>query len=210
MDKGKTKGSLFIVSAPSGAGKTSLVKRLQQEVDGLVVSVSHTTRDQRPGEVDGIDYCFVEHAKFEAMLEKGAFLEQAQVFDNFYGTAQESVEKLIADGLDVILEIDWQGAEQVRNKLPEALSLFVLPPSRKALEERLKGRGQDSDEIISRRMRDAIAEMTHYAEYDYLIVNDDFELALKEMKAIVIAQRLQISRQSAAISHTLAQLLAEE
>jgi guanylate kinase len=206
----KTKGSLFIVSAPSGAGKTSLVKRLQQEVDGLEVSVSHTTRDQRPGEADGVDYCFVEHKKFEEMLEKGAFLEQAQVFDNFYGTAQESVEKLIAEGSDVILEIDWQGAEQVRNKLPEAVSLFVLPPSRKALEERLKGRGQDSDEIISRRMRDAIAEMSHYAEYDYLIINDNFELALQEMKAIITAQRLQVSRQSIAVSQTLVQLLAEE
>lgn len=207
MSELNTKGNLFIVSAPSGAGKTSLVKRLQQEVDGLVVSVSHTTRNQRPGEVDGVDYCFVDHKAFETMLEQGDFLEQAQVFDNFYGTAQATVEALLSDGLDVILEIDWQGAQQVRKKMTEALSLFVLPPSRAALEERLKGRGQDSDEIIARRMRDAIAEMSHYAEYDYLIVNDDFDLALDQMKAIITAQRLQISRQSRAISSMLATLL---
>jgi len=207
MSELNTKGSLFIVSAPSGAGKTSLVNKLQQEVDGLIVSVSHTTRAQRPGEVDGVDYCFTDHKAFEEMLKKGDFLEQAQVFDNFYGTAQKTVEALLSKGLDVILEIDWQGAQQVRNKMAEAVSLFVLPPSREALEERLKGRGQDSDEIISRRMRDAIAEMSHYAEYDYLIVNDNFDLALDQMKAIITAQRLQISRQSNAIGSMLVKLL---
>ncbi len=207
MSKSKTTGTLFIISAPSGAGKTSLVKRLEQEVDALAVSVSHTTRAQRPGEQNGIDYHFVDHSGFESMLTKGAFLEQAQVFDNFYGTAQESVEKQLAEGLDVILEIDWQGAQQVRKKMVEAVSIFILPPSSQALEARLKGRGQDSEEIISRRMRDALAEMSHYGEYDYLVINDDFELALTEMKAVIAAQRLRIARQSEANSEMLKQLL---
>jgi guanylate kinase len=207
MSRSKTKGTLFIVSAPSGAGKTSLVKRLQQEVDALAVSVSHTTRTQRSGEQNGVDYHFVDHDGFESMLSEGAFLEQAQVFDNFYGTAQESVEKQLAEGLDVILEIDWQGAQQVRKKMVEAVSIFILPPSNQALESRLKGRGQDSDEIISRRMRDARAEMSHYGEYDYLVINDDFELALIEMKAVITAQRLRLTRQCDANSEMLKALL---
>lgn len=210
MNSSNVKGTLYIVSAPSGAGKTSLVKRLQQEDDNLIVSVSHTTRAQRPGEVNGVDYNFVDRNEFESMLEGGAFLEQAQVFDNFYGTAQETVEALLFEGQDVILEIDWQGAQQVRKRMVNAISIFVLPPSKKALEERLKGRGQDSIEVISRRMRDAITEMEHYAEYDYLVVNDDFDLALSQMRSIIVTRRLGISRQSQVLANTLIQLLAQE
>lgn len=210
MNISNVKGTLYIVSAPSGAGKTSLVKRLQQEDDNLIVSVSHTTRAQRPGEVNGVDYNFVDRNEFESMLEGGAFLEQAQVFDNLYGTAQETVEALLFEGQDVILEIDWQGAQQVRKRMVDAISIFVLPPSKKALEERLKGRGQDSIEVISRRMRDAITEMEHYAEYDYLVVNDDFDLALSQMRSIIVARRLGILRQSQVLANTLIQLLAQE
>ncbi len=210
MNISNVKGTLYIVSAPSGAGKTSLVKRLQQEDDNLIVSVSHTTRAQRPGEVNGVDYNFVDRNEFESMLEGGAFLEQAQVFDNLYGTAQETVEALLFEGQDVILEIDWQGAQQVRKRMVDAIAIFVLPPSKKALEERLKGRGQDSIEVISRRMRDAITEMEHYAEYDYLVVNDDFDLALSQMRSIIVARRLGISRQSQVLANTLIQLLAQE
>lgn len=210
MTISKIKGTLYIVSAPSGAGKTSLVNRLQQEDENLVVSVSHTTRAQRLGEKDGVDYYFFEQGEFEVMIEKGAFLEQAQVFDNFYGTAQETVERLLSEGQDVILEIDWQGAEQVRKKVVDSISIFVLPPSKAALEARLKGRGQDSVEVISRRMRDAIAEMRHYAEYDYIVVNDDFDLALAQMRSIIVARRLELSCQSQAIAETLRRLLAEK
>jgi len=172
------RGTLFIFSAPSGAGKTSLVKALLQAMDGIEVSVSHTTRPPRPGEVDGVDYHFVDVPTFEKMVAEGAFLEHARVFDNYYGTARSSVEARLQAGVDVILEIDWQGARLVREQF--------LPPSREALEVRLRGRGQDSDEVIARRMRDAVREMSHYAEFDYLVINDDFEVALGELRAIVI------------------------
>lgn len=186
-----SQGSLFIVSAPSGAGKTSLVKALIERDSSIAVSVSHTTRDIRPGEVDGVNYHFVDKSSFQQMVEEGAFLEYAEVFDNYYGTARSSVEAQLASGTDVILEIDWQGARQVRELMPEHVSIFILPPSRAALQQRLTDRGQDSAEIIERRMRDAISETSHYDEYDYLVVNDDFDTALDELAVIFRAQRLQ-------------------
>lgn len=199
--------TLFVVSAPSGAGKTSLVKELLAHDDGLAVSVSHTTRAMRPGERDGSDYHFVDLATFQAMAEQGQFLEHAQVFDNFYGTAQVSVEATLAQGLDVVLEIDWQGARQVRKRIPEAVSVFILPPSRATLEQRLRGRGQDSDDVIARRMRDARSETEHYGEYDYLVVNDDFATALSELRAIVTAERLRLANQQVRQRALLGELL---
>ena len=189
-------GKLYIISAPSGAGKTSLVKQLRAEMDKLAVSVSHTTRDMRAGETHGVDYFFVSIDQFKDMIEHQAFLEHAQVFDNFYGTAQKTVEHNLAQGLDVILEIDWQGAQQVRKMLPDSVSIFILPPSIEVLIQRLQNRGQDNDEVIARRMRDAVTEMSHYPEFDYLIVNDDFNLALSHLKSIITANRLlQITQQ---------------
>ena len=201
-------GTLYIISAPSGAGKTSLVKAMLGELEGASVSVSHTTRAMRPGEKNGVDYHFVEKPEFEAMVARDDFLEHAQVFDNYYGTSKAGVQAQLAAGQDVILEIDWQGARQVRDWQPEAVSIFVLPPSRAALEERLRGRGTDSDEIIQRRMRDAVSEMSHYPEYDYLVINDRFETALLELKAILLAQRQRLALQQARHPALLEGLLA--
>ncbi|MCK9605405.1 MAG: guanylate kinase [Methylomonas sp.] len=200
-------GKLYIISAPSGAGKTSLVKQLRQEMAKLVVSVSHTTRGMRAGETHGSDYFFVSIQEFKDMIEQQAFLEHAQVFDNFYGTAQKTVEDNLAQGLDVILEIDWQGAQQVRKMLPDSVSIFILPPSIEILKQRLQKRGQDNQETIARRMRDAVTEMSHYPEFDYLIVNDDFELALSQLKSIVTANRLLQTTQQQAIAPLLQNLL---
>jgi guanylate kinase len=184
-------GTLYIVSAPSGAGKTSLVSALVAGDPALVLSVSHTTRACRPGEEDGVHYHFVDAASFERMVDDGKFLEHARVFDNLYGTARAGIEQQLAEGLDVILEIDWQGARQVRECMPEAVSVFILPPSAEALEERLRGRGQDSAEIIARRLRDARSDMSHYREFNYLVVNDRFEVALQELRALVTSRRLR-------------------
>ena len=200
-------GKLYIISAPSGAGKTSLVKQLITEVDQLVVSVSHTTRSMRKGESHGSDYFFVSVDAFKSMIDTQAFLEHAQVFDNFYGTAQKTVEDNLAQGLDVILEIDWQGAQQVRKMLPDSLSIFILPPSIEVLKQRLQNRAQDNDEIIERRMRDAVTEMSHYPEFDYLIVNDDFKLALDQLKSIIIANRLLQTQQQVVLEPLLQNLL---
>lgn len=202
-----TTGKLYIISAPSGAGKTSLVKQLREEVDKLVVSVSHTTRTIRNGEKHGSDYFFVTVDEFKTMIEAQAFLEHAQVFDNFYGTAQKTVEDNLAQGLDVILEIDWQGAQQVRQMLTESISIFILPPSIDVLKQRLQNRGQDTEETIARRMRDAVTEMSHYPEFDYLIVNDDFATALKQLKSIVIANRQLQHRQQQLLAPLLENLL---
>ena len=190
-----TIGKLYIISAPSGAGKTSLVKQLVTDLDQLNVSVSHTTRQMREGEIHGQDYFFTSVDDFKQMISDQAFLEHAQVFDNFYGTAQQSVENMLAQGIDVILEIDWQGAEQVRKMLPNSISIFILPPSIEILRQRLENRGQDSKEIIARRMQDAVNEMSHYHAFDYLIVNDDFKVALAELASIITCHRLEKQRQ---------------
>lgn len=189
-------GTLYTVSAPSGAGKTSLVKALVASDSQVTVSVSHTTRVKRSGEVHGIDYHFVEREGFLAMLEQNAFLEHAQVYgDNYYGTAKKEVDETLARGCDVILEIDWQGAAQVRRLHTDTVGIFILPPSQQALRERLTGRGQDDQPVIDRRMGQAIDEMTHYVEADYLVINDDFDQALTELRAIILAQRQRLAQQ---------------
>ena len=202
-----SKGTLFIISAPSGAGKTSLVKRLTADLDKLVVSISHTTRRQRPGEIHKLDYFFVVIDEFKTMMDNQEFLEYAKVFDNYYGTAKETVEKTLENGNDVILEIDWQGAQQVRKMLPDSIFIFILPPSIEVLEQRLRNRGQDSEETIIRRMKDAVTEMSHYNEYDYLIVNDDFNDALTQLKSILIANRMKVQKQIPVLENLLQNLL---
>ena len=201
-------GTLFTVSAPSGAGKTSLVEALAKRCERICVSISHTTRGMRPGEQDGVNYHFVTEAAFQEMLSRGAFLEHAQVFRNCYGTSQEWVETQLAQGRDVILEIDWQGAAQIRKLITNAVSVFVLPPSKAALEERLIARGQDARNIIEARLRDAQAEMSHHLEFDYLLVNDDFDAALADLAAIVRAERLTSERASQARQGLITDLLS--
>jgi len=202
-----SKGTLYIISAPSGAGKTSLVKALTGAAQHIVVSVSHTTRKMREGEKDGVDYHFVGQDNFLSMVGEGAFLEHAKVFDNYYGTSQSHVEQQLLQGQDVILEIDWQGARQVRKEFADAVSIFILPPSSSALKERLQNRGQDNDEIIKRRMRDAVSEMSHYAEFDYIIVNDDFDIALQELGSIFMANQLRQLQQEQKLQNLLTELL---
>lgn len=202
------KGTLYVVSAPSGAGKTSLVKALLERDDRVLVSVSHTTRDMRPGEMDGKDYNFVDMDQFNQMIEAGAFLEHAEVFTNKYGTSQVWVEEQLAQGMDVILEIDWQGAQQVRRLMPECLSVFILPPSQEELQRRLSGRGTDSQDVIDHRMSQAVGEMSHYPEYDYLIINDDFDTALHELAAVFLSRRLGQTRQAAKHTQLLGDLLS--
>jgi len=179
------RGRLFVIAAPSGAGKTSLVRALMERAPGLRFSISYTTRKQRPNEVHGRDYFFVARDDFEAMVARGEFLEHARVFDNYYGTALSQVEGSLASGQDLILEIDWQGAQQIRRALPECGSIFILPPSRAELERRLRGRGTDAEDVIQRRLRDAASDMTHWSEFDYVVVNDDFDQALGELQSIV-------------------------
>jgi guanylate kinase len=187
---------LFTISAPSGAGKTSLVKALlEQRTAAVAVCVSHSTRAIRPGEVDGKAYHFVDLEKFNSMVDADEFLEHAQVFDNCYGTARVSVEALLASGKHVILEIDWQGARQVKARMPETVSIFILPPSREELEQRLRLRGTDDESTIERRMRDADREMSHYNDAQYLVINDDFEQALFDLDAIIHTQGLTLARQ---------------
>ncbi|WP_251975894.1 guanylate kinase [Salinicola avicenniae] len=186
------RGTLYIVSAPSGAGKTSLVRALLERNDAIGVSVSHTTRAMRPGEADGVNYHFVTPETFEAMVERGEFFEHARVFDRHYGTSRVEVEKRLALGEDIILEIDWQGARQIRELAPDAESIFILPPSQAALRERLAGRGTDDDTVIERRMRDAVSEMSHYDEYEHVVINDSFEHALTELECIVHARRSRL------------------
>ncbi len=200
-------GTLFTVSAPSGAGKTSLVNALIQRDSALRVSVSHTTRPMRPGEEDGVNYHFVDGSAFHAMLERAEFLEHAQVFGNLYGTSQTWVEQELAGGTDVILEIDWQGAQQVKRLMPQTQAIFILPPSRATLQQRLTARGQDDSAIIAARMAEAVEEMSHYVEGDYLVVNQDFDQALAELQAIIGCQRLRTSRQQVELAHLLEDLL---
>lgn len=200
-------GTLYVFSAPSGAGKTSLVKALLEKTEAIGVSVSHTTRDPRPGEENGKDYNFVSQDEFKALIDQNAFLEHAQVFDNFYGTSQIWVESELAAGRDVILEIDWQGAEQIRQQMPDTVTVFILPPSREELHSRLTGRGQDSEETIERRMRDAVSEMSHYNEFDYIIINDDFEQALEQLRSVVLARRQRAAAQTQIHADLLKNLL---
>jgi guanylate kinase len=198
-------GILFIISAPSGAGKTSLVAELLNNMSNIKASISHTTRDRRPGEVDAVNYHFTSREQFVEMIEQGAFLEHAEVFGNFYGTSQQWVADTLAGGEDVILEIDWQGAAQVRKLFPESMSIFILPPSKQALRERLHKRAQDDSEVIEKRIAAATEEMSHYVEADFLVVNDNFDTALQQMMSIVSAQhcRLPVSGQEDLISDLL-------
>ena len=202
-------GNLYVVSAPSGAGKTSLVNRLVTIDEQIAVSISHTTRAMRPGEEDGVSYHFVDHAAFREMIDRGDFLEYAEVFDNFYGTSNSRIQQQLAEGLDIILEIDWQGARQVRRQIKHTTSIFILPPSRDVLRRRLTGRGQDSEDIIDRRMQDAVGESSHFDEYDYLIINDDFDTALQELAVIFRARRLRRSRQRKRHAPMIEELLQE-
>lgn len=188
-----SEGILFIVSAPSGAGKTSLVKALLERESALGLAISYTTRPPRPGEVDGVHYHFIDEGRFLAMIAAGAFLEHAQVFGNRYGTAEARVREALARGQDLLLEIDWQGARQVRARFPGAVSIFILPPSAPVLAERLRGRGQDSEAVIAGRMRQARDEMSHFDEYDYLVVNDDFDQALADLACLARAERLRLA-----------------
>lgn len=203
-------GSLYIISAPSGAGKTSLVSKLIGQDSRIVVSISSTTRDIRPGEEDGVNYHFLSIEAFKEKIEQGDFLEHAQVFDNFYGTSKSAVESQLAARKDVILEIDWQGAQQVRKLMPNAISIFILPPSREELHKRLKNRGTDSDEIIERRMKDAVSEMSHYDEFDYIVVNNHFEIALNKLQSIFTATRLKKDKQIAIHKNMISALLEAE
>jgi len=200
-------GTLYIIAAPSGAGKSSLVKALLDSMDNINVSVSHTTRHPRPGEEDGVDYHFVDVTTFNDMIGQDAFLEHAQVFDHFYGTSEASVREKLAAGSDEILEIDWQGARQVRMRLSGTVSIYILPPSKATLRERLTSRGQDDDATINRRMHDAVSEMSHYHEFDYVVVNDDFDQALQDLKTIIISQRLHIRHQQHHLQSLIHELL---
>jgi len=190
-----TSGLLLVVSAPSGAGKTSLVAALLEQDPTLALSVSYTTRPRRSGEIDGVHYHFVDHARFDAMIGEGAFIEYARVFDHAYGTAERTLRETLDQGQDLVLEIDWQGARQVRKRFSDAVTVFIAPPSLTALRERLRGRGQDSSAVIDGRMAKAKDELSHWGEYGYLVVNDRFERALGELQCIVAAQRLRTIRQ---------------
>lgn len=190
-----SKGNIFVVTAPSGAGKTSLVRALLEVDQQVQLSISYTTRAPRPGEIDGKDYHFVDEKTFLEMLERGDFLESAQVYGNRYGTSQPWIESVIGSGADILLEIDWQGAAQVRRIFPEAIGIFILPPSLEVLTERLQGRGTDSAEVIARRLAAARDDIGHVEEFDYVIINDDFNTALQELLTVVRAQRLVATRQ---------------
>ncbi len=200
-------GNLFIVSAPSGAGKSSLVKALLERDSAIRLSVSYTTRATRPGEVDGVHYHFVSRELFQERLERGEFLESAEVYGNFYGTSQRWIEAEIAAGRDILLEIDWQGAAQVRRLMPQALSIFILPPSLAELQRRLDGRGTDSAEVIAKRIAAAREDISHALEFDYLVVNDAFDEALADLLAIARAQRLLMQNQTQRQSLLLSSLL---
>ena len=196
------------MSAPSGAGKTSLIKALMEQDQRVEVSVSHTTRSQRPGEVDGVNYFFISTETFHEMREAGAFFESAEVFGHFYGTSLTQLEARLSDGADVILEIDWQGAQQVRKLLPDSAWLFILPPSLAALKSRLQARGQDAEDTIDVRMRAARDEMSHWDEADYLIINDQFDSALEALQALVRSLRLRTGQEQEALQNLIEDLLS--
>lgn len=203
------RGLLFIISAPSGTGKTTLVRTLISRLTDIRVSVSHTTRPQRQGEVDGGDYYFIDEATFTAMVNDDRFLEHARVFDYAYGTARDSVEQQLAGGHDVILEIDWQGAQQVRRQMPEAISIFIAPPSYETLVQRLNLRAREDADTIARRLRGAVEELSHYSEYDYVIINDDLERAGAELATIVAAARLRLDCRRPALDTFIQSLIAQ-
>ncbi len=204
-------GTLYIVSAPSGAGKSSLISALLEKnpTYAMKVSVSHTTRGMRPGEEDGTHYHFVSKEQFETLIEHNSFLEYAEVFGHYYGTSRPWIEENLEKGIDVFLDIDWQGARQIREQMPLSKSIFILPPSKEELERRLNARGQDSDAVIAKRMSEAQSEISHYNEYDYVIVNDDFDTAVLDFKSILRAERLTEDKQAAKYSNMLTALLAE-
>lgn len=203
-------GNLLIVAAPSGGGKTSLIKKLVNTLDKVEVSISHTTRKIRPGEQDTVDYFFVDEQQFLDMIKASAFIEYAQVFNHYYGTSVAQINSRLQAGIDVVLDIDWQGAQQIRMMFPDAISVFILPPSLKILQQRLCARQQDNENVINERMQRAQAELSHFLEFDYLIVNDDFDKAAFELQAIIIANRLQIARQKIEHRKLLSFLLASQ
>ncbi|MDD7568900.1 MAG: guanylate kinase [[Actinobacillus] rossii] len=207
-----SQGNLYILSAPSGAGKSSLISALlaKDTQNNMMVSISHTTRQPRPGEENGVHYYFVETTEFESLIEQGAFLEYAKVFGgNYYGTSLPAIEKNLAAGIDVFLDIDWQGAQQIREKVPSVKSIFILPPSLAELEHRLIGRGQDSAEVIAERMSKAMNEISHYDEYDYVIINDNFEQALSDLQGILRAEKLTLTYQQRENKALINELLAK-
>ncbi|MBE6423765.1 guanylate kinase [Succinivibrio dextrinosolvens] len=197
------KGTLYIVSAPSGAGKSSLIDSILKRFnldDSLRLSVSHTTRQPRPGEVDHVSYHFVSNEEFEALIARGAFYEYAHVFDHYYGTSKEIVEQWLNEGKDVLLDIDWQGARQIREQTPDAKGIFIIPPSLEELHRRLVSRATDAPEVIEKRMNKAIGEISHYDEYDYVIINDDFEESVLNMRSIILANRAKLDKKKEEIS----------
>lgn len=202
-------GKLFIITAASGTGKTSLVKELLATTNNLTVSISHTTRQPRPAENDGEHYHFVDKATFESLISQSAFLEYAQVFENYYGTSRQAVETLLNQGVDVILEIDWQGALQVKEQFVQAVMIFILPPTRAALRSRLSNRGQDSDEVIEKRLAGSITEMRQYDKFDYIVINDDFAAALSDLQGIIKTHRLQTAVQQERNAALIDALFAE-
>jgi guanylate kinase len=203
-----TRGKLFVISAPSGAGKTSLVKALLASEPRLRLSISHTTRTRRPTEAEGREYYFVSKPQFAELVQRDQFLEHAQVFDNNYGTSRAFVDGQLAHGHDVLLEIDWQGAQQVRRAMPDCVSIFVLPPARQALAERLARRATDTPQVIRRRLRDAAGDMSHYGEFDYVVVNDDFDKAIAELKRIIDGKGGDLKSTRPELKRLLAELLA--
>jgi guanylate kinase len=205
-----TKGTLYVISAASGAGKTTLVAAVLQHLSDVEVSVSHTTRPPREGEVDGVNYNFVDCEKFEAMLEAGDFFESASVFGNMYGTSRQLIQEQLLKGKDVILEIDWQGARQIRRLVSDCKSIYILPPSITALRERLTSRGQDDEAVIDKRMREAVSEMSHYAEFEYLVINDDFDEARDHLAAIIMSERMLFEHQQHKHADLLKELLTFE
>jgi guanylate kinase len=206
----KDRGKLFVISAPSGAGKTSLVKALLQSEPHLRFSISYTTRKQRPTEQHARDYFFVDHATFEKMVAAGEFLEHAKVFDNYYGTAKAQVESILDSGDHVILEIDWQGAQQIRKAMPECQTIFILPPSREELEKRLRGRGTDGDDVIARRLHDSVSDMAHWSEFDFVVINDDFDRALGDLTSVVDGEGAALTGSRPELAALVGVLLAKQ
>jgi len=202
-----SQGTLLTISAPSGAGKTTLVQALVESTDNIQVSVSHTTRQPRLGEQNGVNYHFVTQAEFQHILECNLFLEHAKIYDYYYGTSQKWLNEQLEAGIDVILEIDWQGAQQIRRLMPEMVGIFILPPSAEILATRLRQRGKDSEEVIAKRLRGAVEEISHSVDFDYLVVNDDFSTALQDLQTIVHSLRLRQAVQSAKLDKLLADLL---